>query len=103
VGRSWRGWLLPLAVATAAVAVLAVSLVGRPPIPSEPGPLLPAWSALPPVEEDAGLAVVRGLAEGELPEWDEGRGLGAFVADLSEEESEALVAALRVERPEGDL
>lgn len=103
VGRSWRGWLLPLAMATAAVVVLAVSLVGRPPVPSEPGPLLPAWSALPPVEEDDGLAVVRGLAEGELPEWDEGRGLGAFVADLSEEESEALVAALRVERPEGDL
>jgi hypothetical protein len=101
--RSWRGWMLPLAVATAAVLVLAMSFVGRPPTASDSPPLLPAWSALPPVEEDERLAVVSGLAEGELPDWEEGRGLGAFVAGLSDEESEALVAALRVERPEGDL
>jgi len=94
------GWLLPMAAATAAVVVIAVFLGGQPPVPSVP--LLPAWSALPPVEDDAGLTVVSGFTEGELAEWDEGRGLGAFVAGLSDEESEALVAALGVERPEGE-
>jgi len=37
-----------------------------------------------------GLAV----ADGGLGAWDEGRGLGAFVAGLSDEESNALVEAL---------
>ncbi len=83
--------------------IIAVSLVGRPPAPSGSAALLPAWSALPPVEDDDGWAVVGGLADGELANWDEGRGLGAFVAGLSDEESEALVAALHVERPEGEL
>jgi hypothetical protein len=59
------------------------------------------------VEEDAGLAVLTGLARSEQgvdwTGWEEGRGLGAFVAGLSEEESEALVAALRVGLPEGEL
>jgi len=98
----WR-WLVPLAAATAAVVVIAVFLGGNPPVPSGSSPLLPVWSALPPVEDDEGLAVVSGFTDGELTEWDEGRGLGAFVAGLSDEESEALVAALRVERPEGGL
>ena len=99
--RARWGWLVPLAAATAAIVVIAVSLGGNPPVPS--APLLPPWSALPPVEDDEGLAVVSGFTNGELTEWDEGRGLGAFVASLSDEESEALVAALRVERPEGEL
>ena len=101
--RSRWAWLAPLAAVTAVVVVIAVSLVGRPPAPSESALLLPAWSALPPVEDDDGLAMVGGLADGELANWDEGRGLGAFVAGLSDEESEALVAALHVERPEGEL
>jgi hypothetical protein len=98
-----RSWLIPLAAVAAAAVVVAVSLVGRPPEPAAPASHLPAWSALPPVEEDDGLAVVTGLVEDELPAWDEGQGLGAFVAGLSDEESEALVAALRVKRSEGEL
>ena len=60
------------------------------------------------MEEDDGLVVVSGFTDSdgadlEWTEWEEGRGLGAFVASLSDEESEALVEALRVERAEGEL
>jgi hypothetical protein len=91
--------VLPLAAASAAVVIIVLSFGGGPGTP-EPNVLLPAWSALPPVAEDDDLAVVRGLDEAELAAWDEGRGLDVFVAGLSDAESEALVAALRVE-PEG--
>ncbi len=100
--RSRWSWLVPLAAASAAVLIIALFLGGGPG-PSEVDALLPAWSALPPVAEDDDLAVVWGLDEADLTDWEEGRGLGAFVASLSDEESEALVAALRVERPEGGL
>ena len=100
--RSRWSWLVPLAAATAALVVIAVSVVERHPAPSASGPLLPAWSALPPVADDEGLAVVSGYTDAELTEWEEGRGLGAFVASLSDEESEALVEALRVGQPEGE-
>ena len=100
--RSRWSWLLPAAAATAAVVVIALSLAGRRPAPSAAAPLLPSWSALPAVADDEGLAVVSGFADGGLAEWEEGRGLGAFVASLSDEESEALVEALRVGRPEGE-
>jgi hypothetical protein len=103
VRPSRRSWLVPVAAAAAAVVIAAVSLVGRTPEPSPAQPYLPAWSALPPVEEDDDLAAVIGVVEDGLTEWDEGQGLGAFVASLSEEESEALVAALRVEPSEGEL
>ncbi|MCG6924547.1 MAG: hypothetical protein LJF30_04445 [Acidobacteria bacterium] len=99
VRRSRWGWVLPLAAASAAVVIIVLSFGGGPGTP-EPNVLLPAWSALPPVAEDDDLAVVRGLDEAELAAWDEGRGLDVFVAGLSDAESEALVAALRVE-PEG--
>jgi hypothetical protein len=98
--RSRWSWLVPLVAGSAAVLVIALSLGG--PGPSEVDALLPAWSALPPVEEDDDLSVVWGLDDADLTDWDEGRGLGAFVAGLSDDESEALVAALRVERPEGE-
>jgi hypothetical protein len=91
---------VPLAAASAAVVVIALFLGERSPSPSSSAPLLPAWSALPPVEDDEDLVVVSGLAEGEDLQWEEGRGLGAFVASLSDEESEALLAALRAVGPE---
>ena len=100
--RSWWSWLIPLAAASAAVLIIALFLGGARG-PSEVDALLPGWSALPPVEEDDGLAVMWGLDDADLTDWDEGRGLSAFVASLSDEESEALVVALRVERPEGGL
>jgi hypothetical protein len=100
-----RAWLAPLAAASAAVVLLAVWFGQGPPRPAAVSPTLPAWSALPPVEEDDDLAVVSGfwVEEDALADWDEGRGLGAFVAALSDEESDALVSALRVEQQEGEL
>jgi hypothetical protein len=103
--RPW-GWVLPLAAAVAAVVVIGLVLPERPPVPTRAAASLPAWSALPPVDADEGLAAVSGFADADGAslawELDEGRGLGAFVASLSDEESEALVEALRVEGPGGE-
>jgi hypothetical protein len=97
-------WLAAAAATTGAL-VVATTLLTHPPAPSSAGRELPAWSALPPVEEDLDLLVVSGfaVAEGGMAEWEEGRGLGAFVASLSDEESEALVEALGDERAEEEL
>jgi hypothetical protein len=91
--------------AAAGALVVAFLLLGRPPAPTALAPTLPAWSALPPADEDEDLSVVNGFAVGEdaLIEWGEGQGLGAFVAALSDEDSEALVEALGVEQSEGEL
>jgi hypothetical protein len=98
------GWLVPVA-ATAGALVVTFMLLGRPPAPTAVAPTVPAWSALPPLDEDEDLFVLSGfaLAEDVLVEWEEGQGLGAFVAALSDEDSEALVEALGVEQSEGDL
>jgi hypothetical protein len=89
-----RVWLLlPAAVAAGLVAFLLMR-----PVPSPlPEPTLAAWSALPPAEDDAGLAVLEGLAVADdgLPAWDEDRGLGAFLAGLTDEETRALADRLR--------
>lgn len=98
------GWLIPVA-ATVGALVVALSLGGHSPGSRGAAQALPAWSALPPIEDDLDLVVVNGFAleDDQLAEWDEGRGLGAFIVALSDEESAALVEALRVERREGDL
>lgn len=97
-------WLVPVA-ATAGAIVVALSLGGHAPGPTGAARTLPAWSALPPIEEDLDLVVVSefALEDDQLAEWDDGQGVGAFIAALSDEESAALVEALRVERQEGDL
>jgi hypothetical protein len=90
-------WLAPLAAAAAALTVVALTAVRTPAPIAVPGPTLPAWSALPPAEDDASLEVLEGLAVagGELGMPDEGRGVGAFLAGLSEEEYRALADSLR--------
>jgi hypothetical protein len=96
-GRAWR---LP-ALAAAAALVAAVSLVSSRdgPAPATPEPaLLPAWSGLPPAEDDPGLLVLQALAArgdgaGAVPDEEVSEALVA----LSEDESRALVEALRVE------
>jgi hypothetical protein len=85
-------WLVPFVAATAIVAALFLGDHQPPPRPL-PAPL-PAWSALPPAEEDVGLTALS-VVNGDLAPWDESQGLGAFVAGLSDEETAALVEALR--------
>jgi len=100
------GRLLPLVAAAA--ALLAIALSGGHALRQlrhVSAPVLPSWSALPPEEDDPGLVVLEGLArtEGELTAWEEGRGLGAFLADLSEADELALADGLRTGTEEGDL
>lgn len=92
-------WLAPLLATAAAVAVVALR-TGRAPVPEpSPEPTLAAWSALPPVEEDASLEVLEGwvVTTGDLGSLDEGQGVGAFVAELSEEDMGALADSLRAQ------
>lgn len=92
-GRSWRWACLPV-VAAAAAVLLAVPAL-RPPF--SPAPVLPAWSALPPADQDAGLAVLEGLdiAEADLSAVDGERDMIESLADLSDEEARAFQDALR--------
>lgn len=95
-GSRWA-WFLPLAATAAAIAVVGLA-TGRATAPGpSPEPLLSAWSALPPEDEDVSLDVLEGLAvtTGDLGPLDEGQGVGAFVAALSEEDVGALAQSLR--------
>ena len=69
----------------------------RRPLASPARPLLPAWSALPPVEDDASLEVLEGLAVADagLEALDEEVGVGSLLADLSDEDSRALADSFR--------
>jgi len=91
-GRGWRWAWLPV-VAAAAAVLLAVPAL-RP--PSAPAPLLPAWSALPPADQDAGLSVLAGLdiADADLSAVDGERDVVESLADLSDEEARAFQDAL---------
>jgi len=103
--RSGWAWLAPLAAAAAVVAV-AVLTTGRTeaPSPAAPVPRLQAWSALPAAEDDLSLAVLEGFAaEGDgLAALEEGRGLGPFLASLSDEDDQALAESLRGEAKGGE-
>jgi hypothetical protein len=95
-GSRWS-WLLPLAATAAAVAVVALA-TGRATAPGPaPEPLLSAWTALPPEDEDVSLDVLEGLAvtTGDIGPLDEGQGVGAFVAALSEDDVRTLAESLR--------
>jgi hypothetical protein len=88
-----------LLVPLAAAAALAAALFTRPAPPPKHTlePPLAAWTALPLVEDDDGLRVLEGLAlaNGQLAEWDEAAGLGAYLANLSDADSQALAETLR--------
>jgi hypothetical protein len=92
------GWLVPVASVAMVVAVLALT-TGRTHAPSVPPPrTLTAWSALPPAEDDTSLDVLEGLAvvaDADLGELDEGRGVTAFLAGLSEDDCRVLADSLR--------
>lgn len=93
-GRSWRWAWLP--VAAAATVLFAVSVL-RPGFSPTPAPVLAAWSALPPAEQDSGLAVLAGLdmADVDLSAVDGERGVVESLADLSDEEVSAFQDALQ--------
>ncbi len=98
-------WLTPVAAAAAAVVAVVVLTTGRTHAPSAPPErTLAAWSALPPAEDDASLEVLEGLAvaDADLAELDEGRGVGAFLAGLSDEDDRALADSLRSARQGGE-
>lgn len=103
-GRGWRRIWLPVLAAAAGLALIVPALraPGRP-SPS-PVPVLPAWSALPPADEDTALAVLEGvaLAEADLPIVGGDRGVAEELARLSDEEAWAVRDALR-SRLAGDL
>jgi hypothetical protein len=95
-------WLAPLLAAAAAVLV-ATALHRRPepdaplPSPSAAASALPAWSALPPADEDAGLAVLKAfqMTDGSLETALPSDGVAGALADLTDEESADLAEALR--------
>ena len=99
--RSLVPWLVPV-LATAAAVLIAVSFQRSgarvAPLPSTAA-VLPPWSALPPAEEDPGLAVLKafertdGTLETALP----AESVANALADLSDDESADLAEALRRE------
>jgi hypothetical protein len=97
---AWAAWLVPLAAAAGLAAVVLARGPIRDPAPSPSAASsavaspLPAWSALPPIDEDEAVPVLEGLVLVAGPGWDEGRGPDAYVAGLSEDDQAALAAAL---------
>ncbi|PYQ22038.1 MAG: hypothetical protein DMF79_06820 [Acidobacteria bacterium] len=93
----WRWALVPILATAAALAVL-VPAVHRPLATSpSPNPVLAAWSALPPADQDDGLEVLEGvaLADADLPVVDGERNAVESLADLSDEEARDVGDALR--------
>jgi hypothetical protein len=98
-GLGWRQWLAPVAAA----AVVMIGLTLRTPQASDAPQLtavttLPAWSALPAVDEDAGLVVLQALADdGQLSGGSSCDEVAACVESLSEDDAATFVSALRGE------
>jgi hypothetical protein len=101
----WRR--ISLGPALAAAAVLAAIVTFLPVAGRQPAPLperpLPAWSALPPAEEDEGLDVLRAVAPTVADASVPGAcgGVAECVIDLSDEESQVLADHLRREIGQG--
>jgi hypothetical protein len=102
----WRPrWLLPLVAAAGLLVALPVMRMSRSapsPAPESVG-ALPAWSALPPADEDDGLEVLRAVAtaDSDLAAGFERRGVQEMLLDLSDEESQALAETLRAKVGKG--
>ncbi|MET0552116.1 MAG: hypothetical protein ABW221_03705 [Vicinamibacteria bacterium] len=99
--RGWLPWLVPVLAAAAALLV-ATTFHGRL-APAAPSPSavasLPPWSALPPAEDDAGLAVLKAfeMTDGSLEAALPVESVEGTLADLSDDESADLADALRQE------
>jgi hypothetical protein len=104
---AWRGhaalpWLAAAAALIVAVAVLLPHAPAPAPVGAPSAAVLPAWSALPPADEDAGLDLLAAVVPGNsgLGPLAECQGLGECMteaAGLSEEESATLTDALQRE------
>ena len=94
-GRVSWWWRLGPALAGAAALIVLVPAL-RAPGPAAPSVLSP-WAALPAAEEDTGLSVLAGVAGSgvDLVAVREGGGLAEELAELSDEDSQALAEALR--------
>ena len=103
----WRGWRLGSVLAAAAAIAVIVTFVpiAAPPPDTLPERPLPAWSALPPAEDDPGLDVLRALAPAvaEVVPAAACAGMAECVVELSDEESQALAERLRGELAGKDL
>jgi len=98
VAPLWTAAALATAAATL-VVVLPVTRAPRP-VPSvAPAAVLPAWSALPPADDDAGLAILEHAAPTAVAVTPslECADVAECVASLSDDESEALADALRAQ------
>jgi hypothetical protein len=105
--RAMGLWLFPM-LATAAAVLIAFGVLRSPKVGPAATPsaalTLPAWSALPPADEDEGLEVLQAMAAGgdsldaALP----AEGVAVELSDLSDEESEGLADALRGEMTGAD-
>lgn len=95
--RSWR--FAPFAAAAAALVVAIGVVSGERPASRSAEPTLPAWVALPPAGEDAGLDVIGGLLSTDSAAEDIAgcTGLAPCLGSLSDTETRALVEALRAE------
>jgi len=93
---AWGFRLLPLFAAAAALVLVLPSLRVVPPPTPAPDPALPAWSPLPPADEDSGLDVLAALA-GSTSDLALGdcRGVAECTSELAEDESGELLQALR--------
>jgi hypothetical protein len=99
-------WLVPLAAAAAGIvvaltppgAVRPTAVAGAP-----PAAVVAPWSALPPIDEDEALPILEVAGEPVTATLDDGRGLGSFVAGLTDDEAQALADSLRGPRKEGEL
>ena len=99
--RLWGRFGIGSLVSAAAAAALLIALIPTWPRPAGsvavPGPLLPAWQALPASADDSGLDVLRGLAltGSDLQAATECQGVVACLDDMDDQESQDLADALR--------
>ena len=99
---AWVSWLLPAAAVAGLLAAAAPRLRPAGPLPS--GPVLPAWSALPPVDQDPGMEVLRAVASADpdvASVFDRSTGVQDVLSDLSDEESQALADTLKTRADQG--
>ena len=103
--RFWRRFGLASLVPLAAALLIAVIPAARRDLGASPrpGPVLPAWEALPVSADDGGLDVLRGLAlQGtDLQAATECQSVADCLGEMNDEESQDLADALRGELPGG--